>query len=155
MIKRYSVNFIIKIITALFSLFLICGEIFFILRVDFFSKRADFIFIISSLPLISLLIFSIATMRIELFDNYFIYKQFHLKAKIEFKDIFDVTSQIIGWRWYFIRYYKDGVLIRRIMQPMHNMYDFLNEIKKKRPDIILEQRITLEINKLKSRGKIS
>jgi hypothetical protein len=155
MIKRYNINIILKIFLVLFSLSFISGEVLFILKAADLYKRLDFYFLIIGWPLISVLIFSMSTMRIELYDNYFLYKHLHLTAKIEFKDIFDITSQIILWQWYFIRYYKDGVLVRRVMQPMQGMYNFLNEVKKRRPDVILEQRIMLAINKLKSRGKIS
>ena len=154
-IKKYRLNIIIKVMILLMSSLFIFIGIALIITTPTIDKDATFYFSLLVLLLIIFIIFSVATMRIEIYDNYLLFKHLHLKAKISFNEIVDVTSEIIMWRLYFIRYYKDGKLVRHTLFPMQNMYDLLNEIKKGNPNIVLEERIKLKINKLKSKGKIS
>ena len=152
--KKYKLNTSIKLLSILMGIFLLCMELAIIFAPASYNKDLRYYVVVFFLPFVILIILSICTIHIELYNDYFIHKQLQLKAKILFKDIVEITSQIVLFRLYFIRYYHTGVLIKRTIFPMNKMYDFLNELKKRSPDLILEERIKIKINELKSKGKI-
>jgi len=154
-IKKYYINKVQKLTNPLLGLLLLAGSIYLIIKGASYYTDFKFYFAVIICIIASPFIFFASTMRIEIYREQFILKYLKFNwNKIEFKDIVEITTLFLFARYYLIAYYKNGEITRRMFPPMQNMYDFLNEVRKRNPAVTFDKRIDRKIEKLKREGKI-